>query len=131
VDGAADCGGICTSLADDPYNCGACGNVCPAELPYCDLGQCWDAPCGGANLYGDPNNCGACGNVCGESTPYCSDGQCTDCLRPDRAICNGICVKIFSDNANCGACGIVCEPGLVCSSGACVDPFSQFYPPAE
>jgi hypothetical protein len=64
ADGAAYCNGMCTYLGNDPSNCGACGNVCPAEAPFCSFGQCWNDNCGGANLNWDSNNCGFCGNVC-------------------------------------------------------------------
>jgi hypothetical protein len=41
----ADCNGICedgceTNLSNDAHNCGACGNVCPAEAPICVNGCC-------------------------------------------------------------------------------------------
>jgi hypothetical protein len=32
------CSGVCVDLAVDPYNCGACGNVCPTGL--CNGGVC-------------------------------------------------------------------------------------------
>jgi hypothetical protein len=59
----------------DPSNCGACGNVCPAEAPFCSFGQCWNDNCGGADLNWDPNNCGACGNICTWGTA-CAFGVC-------------------------------------------------------
>jgi hypothetical protein len=128
TEGADDCNGTCTFLGSDPDNCGACGNVCGESMPYCSRGQCWDAPCGGANLDGDPSNCGACGNICSGATPYCFQGTCTDCGGSWRAVCNGVCVNILSDASNCGACGNVCYGDYyVCSSGACVDPVCQFY----
>jgi len=33
------CNGMCTSLASDPANCGACGNQCPSGAS-CSAGQC-------------------------------------------------------------------------------------------
>ena len=56
----------------DPYNCGACGNVCTALTPICSQGTCGncgfgDTNCGGVctNTDFDNQNCGACGVVCG------------------------------------------------------------------
>jgi len=77
--GAVECNGICTSLADDPYNCGACGNVCDRFTPYCDLGVCNSrgAICGPwTDFNWDSSNCGYCGNVCPWGTA-CSWGVCT------------------------------------------------------
>jgi hypothetical protein len=76
------CSGVCSYLATDPNNCGACGNVCPADAPYCLRGACAACPSPGevvcptgcADLATDPNNCGACGNVCPADTPYCVGG---------------------------------------------------------
>ena len=76
------CGGTCVSLAGDPLNCGACGNVCSGDLPCVDAScHCPDpetSPCahrGCANLHIDPMNCGACGRTCalGQS---CESGTC-------------------------------------------------------
>ncbi len=32
--GQTDCGGFCTDLRQDPFNCGACGNGCPSLCCY-------------------------------------------------------------------------------------------------
>ena len=132
VSGAVDCNGTCTFLGSDPANCGACGNVCAAATPYCNGGKCSACSagltsCSGVctNLSSDNANCGACGNVCAAATPYCNKGACTVCP-PGTALCNGYCANILSDSGNCGACGNVCPSGLVCSSGACIDPVCQF-----
>ena len=79
-------------LFDDPTNCGACGNVCPA-LPHastacfagsctiglCDAGytDCNGDPADGceANVDSDANNCGVCGNIC-PAGQTCSAGGC-------------------------------------------------------
>lgn len=66
----------CADLANDVYNCGACGQVCPPPGPY-EYGACVNARCVYQCEYGavrcngtctfldsDPANCGACGHVC-------------------------------------------------------------------
>src|SRR5215211_253601 len=83
AEGLTDCDGSgnCISLFDDPFNCGACGNVCAGGV--CDGGVCPQVDigcvsplvdCGGlcADLSSDPFNCGACGNVC----EGCEGGTC-------------------------------------------------------
>src|SRR5262245_36051147 len=79
VDGAVDCGGGCTPLGADPYNCGACGNVCPASAPFCDFGTC---VCPGTvrggecvDVLSDRRNCGGCGQDCGAGF-VCAGGIC-------------------------------------------------------
>jgi hypothetical protein len=34
------CNGECTTLLDDPANCGGCGRKCSGNYPYCDAGHC-------------------------------------------------------------------------------------------
>jgi hypothetical protein len=36
----AVCNGVCTTLDDDPYNCGGCGYRCPFKFPVCNQGAC-------------------------------------------------------------------------------------------
>jgi len=130
--GEACCGGYCTDLASDIYNCGSCGDVCDAPGPYeygaCIAGKCEYECVDGAVRCGDsciltdwdPDNCGGCGNVCGAEAPYCNYGVCLECSL-DMTMCGGACVDVDSDNNNCGACGNVCG-GLtpVCSNGTCI-----------
>lgn len=79
------CNGTCVNLKTNPYNCGACGNVCPPSAKYCVGGVCvcpaGDVLCNGVcvNLGNDPNNCGACGNVCAADKPYCQNYTCVGC----------------------------------------------------
>jgi hypothetical protein len=79
VDGATDCGGGCTPLWADPFNCGACGNVCPASAPFCDSGTCVcpGVVCGGecVDVLSDRLNCGGCGQACPVGS-VCSVGTC-------------------------------------------------------
>ena len=71
--GAELCGNSCVDLNIDPFNCGACGNVCEPDTPDCKNGVCGDycpagytfcASGGYCSDLMDDNNCGACYNVC-------------------------------------------------------------------
>jgi hypothetical protein len=138
--GTTCCSGICTSLADDFDNCGACGALCADPGPY-EQGACMDghcfyscAPgavdCGGtcSDLSSDPDNCGACGSVCPETVPYCLDGICgaSPCAHP-LTLCGGVCVNLYTDWFNCGACGHECIGYEFCANGVCENTF----PPTE
>ena len=66
----------CAYVDNDPFDCGACGNVCDVTAgELCAAGTCRTVtdcqsldlePCasGCSNLATDPYNCGHCGNVC-------------------------------------------------------------------
>jgi hypothetical protein len=125
------CSGSCVDQFNDPYNCGACGNVCqpgPNEFADCLDGQCVYAcvedavRCNGTCTFleSDPDNCGACGNVCPESAPYCDLGACiaNPCIFP-HIPCGGRCVDPTSDHENCGGCGNRCSENEACVSGFC------------
>ena len=80
AEGAVRCDGTCTLLKYDPYNCGACGNVCP-ESTACFGGGCGECPgelvnCGGECVYlsSDHEHCGACFNDC--RSFRCVEGVC-------------------------------------------------------
>src|SRR4029453_999719 len=88
--GSCASGYVCTDLASDLNNCGACGNVCwpgPLEDAACFDGTCvyqcaeGAVRCGGTCTFleWDPDNCGACGNACPEAAPYCTQGGCGPC----------------------------------------------------
>jgi hypothetical protein len=53
------CGDRCLNLHNDPLNCGACGNHCPVDKPFCESGACQKPPCQG-------QSCSA-GTCCGSS----------------------------------------------------------------
>jgi hypothetical protein len=92
VDGATVCDGACTFLDGDSFNCGTCGNICPASTAYCTLGVCSDSPCApGLTLCGDycrdlDNdffNCGGCGIVCDiRFDGWCEFGRCISNQNP-------------------------------------------------
>ena len=59
-DGTVSCGGVCSIVASDPANCGACGNVCkptPNTKAACNAGKC-DSACNPdfADCDGNPAN---------------------------------------------------------------------------
>ena len=58
------CGEACLNLANDDRNCGACGHVCGADLPYCDNGKCSAPEC--SSSPGAPD----------ASMPACEQAQC-------------------------------------------------------
>ena len=59
------CDGQCVNLANDIYNCGACGVVCQGDFPYCGMNGCEEAPCTGVDDC--PDRC--CGSQC------CGEGE--------------------------------------------------------
>jgi hypothetical protein len=112
--GQACCGGICTDLLTDEENCGSCGTSCGSVLEEFVIGgeHCCNGTCVDSSK--DPNNCGACGNIC----------------EPGQACCGGICTDLLTDVQNCGFCGRNCGSiledfiiggGHTCCNGNCVD----------
>jgi hypothetical protein len=134
--GSCASGYVCTDLAGDLSNCGACGHVCAEPGPYED-GACVDGHCfyscaqgaadcgdgGCADLSNDPNHCGACGHVCWPG-PFedsaCFDGECVYECVAGSVRCDGTCTSLESDPYHCGACGNVCPAWApYCNQGAC------------
>jgi hypothetical protein len=130
--GQSVCGGACTSLLDDPHNCGACGTVCSSGV--CINGQCvasctdgiqdgheTDVDCGGPDCMpcADGKHClvnsdclsHVCiGGVC--AAPTCSDG-----------VKNGLETDIDCGGPVCPKCGLgkQCLVGSDCVSGICTN----------
>jgi hypothetical protein len=137
--GYADCDGDATNgcevnLANDPLNCAACGNACPAVAngaPVCSGFSCGIGSCvmpfsdcfGGSadgcetNLMSSVDHCGGCATVCptvAHGTRACTSGACGigacasgygDC---NKTLADGCEIGFASDVANCGSCGNVC-----------------------
>lgn len=59
------CGDRCINTNNDPLHCGACGNKCPADKPFCSGGSCQQPPC--EKMGCDTGRC--CGTMC------CGAGQ--------------------------------------------------------
>ena len=143
------CLGACTSIFDDPLNCGKCGNACaPGEL--CSAGICavtcsesLTQCCGKCvDITSNGNHCGGCDPECPEalvvptqvcanghqacdaSSPFCSSCACaneTKCTQNDqKTVCGVSCVDTQTDPAHCGNCMTACGPGEKCSAGTCL-----------
>ncbi len=126
------CGGVCTNVASDNQNCGACGTVCGAG-EVCSSGQCsLSCPtglvaCGGSCIDPDTDRmyCGAgadCtaspGETCGAGEVCNGAGVCELSCQPGLVDCGGTCIDPDTDRAHCGA-GADCtaSPGEACDAG--------------
>jgi Stigma-specific protein, Stig1 len=141
----------CSNPPTDPYNCGACGNICPYVIPNgsdtCLAGSCQIVVCdtGFADcdhlidngcevqLGSDPANCGTCGSACGPGSP-CLSGVCQAVTCPTvscpqgLACCGTSCIDLDADVEHCGACGNVCPEAQACIGGECVASKRPFDP---
>jgi hypothetical protein len=125
------CGGICTTTASDPSNCGGCGTACGTGIP-CSSGSCGGSlssngsPCTNANQcssgFCSQNVCcsTACTGACvacnlspagtckaqpaGTPAPACSPYECAD---------GGICAASCTSDASC-------TTNYYCAGGSCV-----------
>lgn len=118
-----DCNGVCTNIASDSNNCGACGNVCGTGQ-HCQVATCTCQGslqnCAGSciNTNANAQNCGACGTAC-EATQVCDRGMCAAECSVGLTNCNQGCTNPLSDPFNCGACNITCGAGQNCIQGMC------------
>lgn len=143
------CSGRCTSLDNDPLNCGSCGRACPSG-EYCRGRTCACNPgtlrCGTtcADTSGDVLHCGDCTTYCasdpgnpqncrdyarltdGTGTHRCTLHKygCGDFATYGRSECPNDaarynCFRLDRDEKNCGACGKSCATNEVCVEGAC------------
>jgi hypothetical protein len=146
-DAALACASGC--VANDVYNCGACGVDCTllpqvdALKTTCSAGAC-AIVCkpGAAHCSTDPSvgcevditapaRCGGCGATpCGTSTPICSPSgatyQCVaSCSASAPTLCGAsTCANLSSDANHCGDCATVCAGGMTCQAGHCACPAS-------
>ena len=122
------CGDVCSAL-DSVADCGACGNACPEQSPYCKDGQCADAcvpsDCAAANAQCGKINDG-CGTIleCGacESGKVCNANQCADACVPTT--CENMqknCGFIDDGCGNSILCGTCDEKTQICNNNICID----------
>ena len=69
------CGDQCLDLGSNQFNCGSCGNRCPADKPFCAAGVCGPVPCGD-QIY-PAHTCQAGSFCCGR-----------DCCQPNQICCD-------------------------------------------
>lgn len=135
--------------ANDPKNCGVCGETCAPDQQCgnVDYGNgrsnnCFCRPgetlCGGTlcvDVTTDASNCGYCWNECRfqllgaeHANPTCRDGLCgIECVAGwancDGLDANGCETELNVDPLHCGACGNQCDTaaGQPCVAGRCLE----------
>lgn len=123
--GLLSCNGGCADVTSDPFNCGACGSVCPS-FAACQGGACVAAATCVDGIKNGPETDVDCGGPC---IP-CADGKACqagfDCL---SGLCNnGVCAPAQ------GQCQVATEcPGAdtecqmrTCTAGVCGMAFAPF-----
>jgi hypothetical protein len=122
--GLAMCATGCSSLADDPRNCGACGQPCdgvcnggacmaPGNGPFgaacASNGDCQGGLCLDQVRFGFPK--GFCSSVCDADRPCPGPNQ--TCVVSPTSGAYGTCRPECETDAECGG------TGLLCVNGAC------------
>ncbi|MSP61038.1 MAG: hypothetical protein EXR72_11975 [Myxococcales bacterium] len=134
------------ALANDPANCGKCGNDCGQALngiagcmdSLCKLvsckvpfSDCNMNPVDGCevNIQTDPAHCAGCGKGClkpahgvaGCANGTCGFGGCNAGFGNCNGNANDGCeVNLMADAAHCGKCGMPCPQNQVCAGGLCI-----------
>ena len=142
--GQKTCDGICVSVTDPLYGCGASGcNACLATrgTSTCVSGKCAVGTCdpGYSDCNKNPSDgcetdlssattCGTCNGVCGAVAPNCTPVgpgfQCaTGCPNDAPLLCGKQCSDPMTSVAHCGNCNVTC-PAVAhgtasCTGGAC------------
>jgi hypothetical protein len=114
--GFADCNanagdGCEVAVANDPRNCGACGNTCGQGL-ICTNGGCTCPQCNFPNAKSKCVN-----NVC--VLDGCVQGW-GDCNNDPKDGCEK---DLSSDRDNCNGCAVACPMGQNCFGGTCMAKF--------
>lgn len=97
--GHSCCGSTCVNLNNDILNCGTCGNVCPEEKPYCDMGTCSMPPCSTGTTCDPGQTC--CNDQC------CAGGQLC-CTIPGPVMSPTSCVDPINETCPMGCVMCVC-----------------------
>ena len=126
------CGGTCTQLNTDPFNCGSCGYICDNDAT-CSNGRC-DCQNGQGNDQGCPNghhvgqNCSCCLNPCnGQGSPFwgmaLQPGGCPGFFTTDLTA-KTCCLSCFAD-PNCVQWAFAAQshfaPGTCTNPGGCCE----------
>ena len=99
------CDGGCVNLQNDPFNCGKCGNVCPASAPFCGAGTCKQPTCGqGVDCAANTTCCGdmccGVGQICCETQGPVSGAPTCFTPTPDQKTCPQGCAPLCVSDRN-------------------------------
>ena len=141
--------GVCVDIANDPNNCGECGNVCDVPqqggIAACVQGACVLSCTAGLTVCGlttntdgggtgaeicidtsvDPNHCGNCNTHCLDNQVCTASACVTANADAGTTVCSfgadggPVYANLNTDRANCGTCGATCGSTEICLSGAC------------
>jgi hypothetical protein len=117
-----------SKLSNDPKNCGACGNVCPMNLPGCQKGMCSAQVCG--NDCWSQDGCLTANGHCIRFT--CRDGSanqnfCNGCMgwneiSYEQWMNNGYCADVIAtyrmtngNQTKCGGPPACCQDANACA----------------